>query len=356
MRALERVHLKDSLFASARIRRVLSGPDDPKYAVILDSRPHPVNRDSGVEVHMLLCERDFLRGVWALKSFLHCAGFDPRVVIHDDGTLSASSRRSLEEHFVGCEIPANAEERCLEALSAYPMCSLFRRTHVISQKLFDVLTFARGDYVMVMDSDVLWYRRSEQIQAAAAAGRPFYLQGGSEAYARNRRFMEEHCRLQPASNVNTGIVGFRPSELRDFAFLDDALDKLIHVPAELLDSSLGYRHFGRLPGYDPSDPAGSIVWWVMEQTLYALLLGRRGTPLGLQRDHGDGGGRHVFIGYPIDERVALQHFISDPRWNAFFPIGAHHLLESGFLDRWNQAAPSSLHNADSSGSRRRDQS
>jgi hypothetical protein len=340
LRALDLVRLRRAVLSSDNARRILLDKDDPPYSRILDSRPHAVNTGSELELHMLLCERDVLRSIWALKSFLHLGRLDPRVVIHDDGSLSGESRDALRSHFVGCEIPENALERASELLSAHPACRFFRRKHPISGKLLDVLLFSRGRYVVVMDSDVLWFRDSPDVTACVESRRPFYVAGGAEAYVRNRRFMEEELDLHPAPNVNSGIVGFRRADFADLGFLEEALTRLVNVPRERLAASLGYRDWPPQGGYDPDDPVESMVWWVMEQTLYALLLGRSPDVVALPRRAGRTGTGHQFALAPIERTTALQHFISDARWNAFFPVGVHKLIDAGFLEAWERGRPS----------------
>lgn len=338
LRLLDRLHLRGWALDRSWVRRLLQGRDSPEYACILESRPHEVRADADVELHMLVSEKDFLRSVWALKKFFHFSGLDPALVIHDDGSLSARSREAFRAHFVGCEIPEDASARAVAMLDGHPMCQFFRRKHVISGKLLDVLLFSRVRYLIVMDSDILWFRPSEPIAGAVERGRPFFMAAGGEGLARNRRFLEDHCGLQPARNVNSGLVGFLERELRDWPFIEQALDRMVNVPRDLVPASLGYRHFGPLPGYDPTDPVDSIVWWVMEQTLYAVLFGRCSDLVPLAGFPEDGGPRHQFTGQPIDESTAVQHFISDPFWNSFFPIGVDYLMKTGFLAAWNGLA------------------
>jgi hypothetical protein len=88
------------------------------------------------------------------------------------------------------------------------------------------------------------------------------------------------------------------------------------------------------------DPVETAVWWVMEQTIYALLFGRRADVVALSPNGSSGANgsiAHPFVNAPITPNTAAQHFISDAKWNAFFPVGVEHLLRSGFLDAWDEA-------------------
>jgi hypothetical protein len=155
---------------------------------------------------------------------------------------------------------------------------------------------------------------------------PFYVDSGGEAYVRNKHFLQQHCELFPALNVNTGILGFSPQEFADLPFIEYALHKLINVPDSLAESSMGYR--------DPDQPGNSteICWWVMEQTVYALLLGRNKQLIALDRMPIGNQVAHPFSTEPIRETTALQHFISDNWKNNFFPLGVEYLIKNGFLE------------------------
>ncbi len=346
-RRIARVGLDPLVRHNRILRRLFSGPEDPRYRLIFDTSPIHVSTTSRFELHMLLCESDLVRGMWALKSFFLNAGIDARLTVHDDGSLSTESRRRIRDHFIGCEMPVADHPKVPEALKGYPLCEDFRRRHFIARKLFDVLVWSRTEYAMVIDSDLLWFAPSVTVANAIADRRPMYTEGGGEAYVRNRNYLEGHCGLVPASNVNSGWVGFSPADLRDLDFIERALDCMMRVPEKLVASSIGYRHSEGMADFDENDPLGSIVWWVMEQTLYALLMGREANLVPLAWDHGVGSRRHQFAP-PIDEKTAFVHFISDARDNRFFPIGVDHLLRTDFLESWEKRSASSQ-SASSSG-------
>src|SRR6202020_1360120 len=69
----------------------VSHPED--YQRIYETPPIMVDTGADTELHMLICEHHAFRAMWSLKSFFHYAKLRPRLVIHDDGTLSESSRK-----------------------------------------------------------------------------------------------------------------------------------------------------------------------------------------------------------------------------------------------------------------------
>jgi len=302
-----------------------------KYEFILESSPVNATPRDDFELHTLTCERDFLRSLWSLKSFYHFSGLRPRLVIHNDGSLSESSVSSLKSHFVGCTMLAPPDEKVMKALTLYPMCRFFRdKKLALSRMLFDYMICAEADYIVGMDSDILWYSNAPTLASLIKSRTPFYLSGG-EAYVRNRQFMEQHCGLVPAPNCNVGLIGYPRKRFLDLEYIEAAMDKLVNVPPELIEQSLGYFE-PRNRNFEAGDSVNSICWWVMEQTVYALLFQRVPDSVGLNSYpyHGEA---HQFGGSEITECTATVHFCGDGTNNRFFPVGVEHLVQNnGFLD------------------------
>ncbi len=310
--------------------------DLPVYEQIFATKPFIMSTQSGVELHMLVCEKDFLRSFWALKSFFYYSGISARLVIQNDGSLSSQALDLYSEHFPNCVVNTDNDDKIRDALTNHPMCQFFVGHHAISKKLFHPLLLSQSRYVLIMDSDILWFRRSKAIANCVKNCFPFYVNGGSGAYVRNQKFMESRLDLYPADNVNSGIVGYQKSKFIDMEFIESAIKKLVHIPKENLLESIGY--------IDDSVDIHSehinetLCWWVMEQTIYALLLGREPQRQALPswsnrllvKLFGD---LHQFTNSPIMRGTALIHYISDSWHNQFFPVGVQHLINRGFLEK-----------------------
>ncbi|MCG8467733.1 MAG: hypothetical protein MJB57_05910 [Gemmatimonadetes bacterium] len=333
--ALRAARVESLALRSSLVRRLLLTKDEPRYRSILHTRPRELSARDGPELHMLTSEADLLRALWALKSFFHFSKLAPRLCIHSDGSLRDTSIEALRAHFPGCRVATG--EEVPGALSEYPMCRFFRRRHVLARKILDVLLVARSEYLLVMDTDVLWFGESDQIRACVRSRMPFHMRAVHDAYARNSAFLRRYCGLDPAPQVNTGMIGFDHAESFDLDFLENALDRIVNVPRELIPESIGFPvpdavKEGR---YDPID---SVSWWVLEQTLYALLFGRCSRTVQLEVESGRGTKAHPFVNRRIEDDTALQHYIMDNRWNAQFPVGVEHLLRAGFLSDWASGA------------------
>jgi len=215
------------------------------------------------------------------------------------------------------------------------MCQVFLKRHAIAKKLFHPLLLSKSDYLLVMDSDILWFKRSKDIQHCVQNSLPFYVDGRVGAYIRNQQFMQAQLGLSPAESVNTGMIGYPRLQFLDLPFIEAALNKLINVPKNLVAESIGYRDASVDP--DSSDINKTLCWWVMEQTIYALLMGRAPQTQMLacwsdKKVTQMRGDLHHFTSAPIMRGTALVHYISDRRHQRFFPIGVEHLLRRGFLE------------------------
>lgn len=120
--------------------------------------------DDRCEIHVLTCERDWLDLIWALKSFFATANLKFRLCIHEDGSLREESAVLLRSHFPDAQLVLrrDANERLNdEGLRKYPRCASLRAANVLALKVFDFKTYLRSDRLMLVDSDVLFFRRPE---------------------------------------------------------------------------------------------------------------------------------------------------------------------------------------------------
>lgn len=307
-----------------------------EYHKIFETRPISMPKRKSLELHMLVCEKDFLRSFWALKSFFYYSRLPATLVIQNDGSLSSEQLNRYQDHFPGCIINTDNDDAIEKALIGYPMCQFFLKHHVISKKLFHPLLLSKSEYLIVMDSDILWFNRSKVIQKCVRKVLPFYVDGGPGAYVRNQEFMENNLGLFPADNVNSGIVGYQKSQFLDLPFIEDALSKMIHVPKKSIARSVGYSD--TTVDVHSNDINKTLCWWVMEQTIYALLLGREAQRQALKCWSNRKidqliGDLHQFTNSPIMRGTALIHYISDSKHRQFFATGVENLLKRSFLEK-----------------------
>jgi hypothetical protein len=223
---------------------------------ILKTRPVSATGDGACEIHVMTSREDWLNLVWALKSFYWASGKQYRLCVHDDGTLSAEGTNALREHFPGARIIGRAESdaRMRSALAGFPNCLQFRFSNLLAPKVFDFPAYLESERMLLLDSDVLFFRRPDALLGAI----------DDPGYRMNR--------FNPDSGswytVPPGRVGTDPPfELKNS--INSGL-ALVHRASLRLD---WIEEFLQLPTILDGH------FWRIEQTLYALCSSRFGVEL-----------------------------------------------------------------------------
>ena len=270
---------------------------------ILRSPPVECGDATDFEVHILTCHRDLLDALWCLKTFCHFSDTRPAIVIHDDGTLGAGDFETLLQHLPGCRIirRADADAEIAEFLSAYPHGRRFRlRTDFhCALKLFDAFHFARADKLLLLDSDLLFFRRPVELLQRIAAGRPFFQRDYQDAYARPRDALEAVFGMAIEPMVNAGLMFLRRRHYSDnIDLIEHYLGMATAAPVRDVN-----RH---------------------EQTLHAMLLSKYGAaPLG--------DGYQLSNRAAITDRTVAHHSVSDGSRAQMQAEGQRRLRAAGFL-------------------------
>ena len=72
---------------------------------ILSSPPIPCAPGSTLEVHTQVCGRDWLNGIWTLKSLHAQCGSAFSLFLYLDSNVPSEARQIFEEHFPGVQVP-----------------------------------------------------------------------------------------------------------------------------------------------------------------------------------------------------------------------------------------------------------
>jgi hypothetical protein len=125
-----------------------------------------------IPVHILSGKDDWLLACWMLASWFHTTGRNWRVILHDDGHLPAEAAAAFEKIAPGIRrIPAQeADGAVLAALAGHPACRDYRQAHPLARKIFDVPTLTASERFIILDSDVLFFRKPEFILRWCAEG------------------------------------------------------------------------------------------------------------------------------------------------------------------------------------------
>ena len=136
----------------------------------------PINTASGgvAEVVVLSSHNDLLNLLWSLKSFYHQTRENFPLVILDDGSFTGVDTATVLSHFPNARLilaeRANSEVPTI--LRGYPLCARFREFHPLARKIFDAAFYLSADRMLLLDSDLVFFRKPEELLAAAAGHCP----------------------------------------------------------------------------------------------------------------------------------------------------------------------------------------
>ena len=222
---------------------------------ILQAPPVGGTNDKTCEIHVLTSAGDWLNLVWALTSLYAASGRHYSLCIHEDGTLQPAQIESLTKHFPGARVilKRQADAEVLPALASYPRCAEFRRTNHLSPKVFDFAHYLQSDRMLLLDSDVLFFR--EPVELLRRIEDKNYLKNTvngdmGSGYTVTPQIAHEFAKVDLIERFNSGLGLIQKDSIRL-----DWLEEFLGLPGIV-------GHF-----------------WRIEQTLFALCSSRFGVEL-----------------------------------------------------------------------------
>lgn len=205
-----------------------------------------------IPVHVLTGKDDWLLACWMLASWFHFTQRNWRVVIHDDGRLPPEAPAAFAKMLPGLRLihAAEADAAALEALGGHPACREYRLTHPLARKIFDMPALAGADRFIILDSDLLFFKRPEAVLrwCATGAGECWFNEDAKEALPIPREEVREKLGIDVWRRVNSGLC------LIERAAIDlDLCESALRV------TSLLEKHV-----------------WLVEQSLFAICASARG--------------------------------------------------------------------------------
>jgi hypothetical protein len=139
----------------------------PLLRRVLDQPPLPVPEPApgDVCVHVLTKQNECLFALWACRSLLERLDRPLPVFIHADGSLTPRHVALMKSSLPGVRVVTRTEADRLarERLSGLPKCLRLRKTNVLSIKLFDPWIVQETGDVILLDSDVLFFRQPAEV-------------------------------------------------------------------------------------------------------------------------------------------------------------------------------------------------
>jgi hypothetical protein len=268
---------------------------------ILATAPVRTAAAGPVEIRVLTWRRDWVNQIWALKSFYHFAGVDYPLYIHDGG-LDRGQAEVLQAHFPDARLvgAAEADVRMADVLRERGLnhCRGFRRDNALIRKALDFFAFSTAERVITLDSDVVFFRRPDELLANGRVNR--FNRDSGDWYTHGPDRLEEWFGIRPVPLINTGVSSVWRESV-DFAFVERCLARPeMHEPA-----------------------------WLTEQTILALLSTAFGVEL-LPDAYCVGAGRRP------EQDLICKHY-PGPHRRLLYEEGMRHLVGAGFLDERRNA-------------------
>ncbi len=188
--------------------------------------PRVAGLDPNYSIHLLCSHNDMDMLLWALASWYRVVETSGRVYIHEDGSFTESDRADIERLLPGAIVIDFkwANEHVAQWLAEAPSALALRekyKKHILIVKLIDPQFVSDAHKRLIIDTDILWFKRPEELLQIIEEG-GVAMQYGDEALP-----------------FNSGIVCYPMNRFR-FADLEDY--------AKNVAPSAG-RHFIEQDGY-----------------------------------------------------------------------------------------------------------
>src|SRR6266850_138676 len=187
------------------------------WSRILDTAPvitEAVADGQAVDTHILTYSRDYLSAIWALKSFYHYSGVSYPLIIHLQGTVTQRMIARLREHFPTAtlitqpEADLNAEHWLMQ--HGYLRLLAARRQSTMMMKLIDFVITGRATHLLAIDSDVIFFRRPEELLVATdePLGADLFMHDAESSYNLSETQALNDLGINLAPRVNCGVMLF----------------------------------------------------------------------------------------------------------------------------------------------------
>jgi hypothetical protein len=150
-------------------------------------------------------------GLQCLASLLRFSSEPIRLLIHDDGTLTAADRETLVADLPGSGIVTRAEADAIvqPLLKRYPKCHAYRERHPLALKLID-MALLESDELAYCDSDVFFLRRHTGLFAwPNAQTGAMFMQDIQDAYSLRPWHVYPIGQIRMPRRTNSGLIFFR---------------------------------------------------------------------------------------------------------------------------------------------------
>lgn len=164
---------------------------------------------SGLSVHMVVGHSMLPMGLLALRSWEFHTQRRWRLVVHEDGSFSPADRANLDKHFPEARIidRAAADAEVQAGLRDFPACWRHRANHNWFLKVFDTRHYARGERYIIVDSDIVFFRRPARVLEWTdhMSDQMWIMEDEREKYSHARADIERAMGVRMVRRGNSGL-------------------------------------------------------------------------------------------------------------------------------------------------------
>ena len=234
--------------------------------LFLTSLRRPEQDVPGVSVHMLVSGSTWHAGLLAACSLEFHTRKRWNFTIHEDGSVPPAAMDAMRRQLPGVRIIARSEadRRMQSHLAAFPECLAHRARHNLFLKFADPAAYCEEPRLIILDSDVLFFRRPDEILEWALSGSQacLYNQDTKEKFCIPRAEIERLTphRLPPL--FNSGLV-LIPHTALDLALAESFLltfRAMAHAPQFFEQTLFGLMATRAAGGWRPLPQTYNISW------------------------------------------------------------------------------------------------
>ena len=178
-------------------------------SLLIRSKPQNLP-EMPVEVHMLVGARTWLMALWAARSYQFSTGLLWNFVFQDDGTLTQRQMDGLKNLFPLCVVKprSTADVKMESLLEKWPSCLKARQKHIMFMKMFDPLFYSDADRFILLDSDILFFEKPQEILDWAVGDNPQFLfdPDVKNSYSIPVHELEVHFGVKMLEHANAGLA------------------------------------------------------------------------------------------------------------------------------------------------------
>jgi hypothetical protein len=204
------------------------------------------SKNKDLSIHILSCHRDLTMLLWSLASFYKYFSSSGDLYIHSDGTLENNDKFIINKIFPRAHIiePKYFLKAHTYELIQYSTIYNFRTKYpeyFLLSKLIDPYFVSDKKIHLIIDSDLLWFKQPEEIEAEIESGakNSLLMKGsgvGCPVYFKNGQKLDHHL-----SELNSGIVLYHKDNF--------SLDKLTEYLDRIDTKNAKNKHFIEQAGY-----------------------------------------------------------------------------------------------------------